>query len=336
MKGDQSHPARMSVSFAASAHITVLIVLLVLSVREILDLPTNVCSARKEAHQHLISALDYAEDPHILQRASSKYLRIAWLPESRNCRPLSIPYSLIESVSARSPLQNVLLYITSVTGATKKAFIEIDSSRAHGQLFGGKVFTQNGWSGIVMHERWSAYEACRAHYEQVQKSLSGTEARIEVIDAGAISDIERFNSLLHTADGAGILDVMMIFAGGGRDINLLSGIHSSAARPRILALFYQAYWGMMDRSRIGDGDTDEGGRERLFTGASLPALVRMAAKVRYRLIWCLRNEPIAIFIREEEGHGIRTRSPNSCMALSAEWKRDAEAMWDLAQRYDWT
>ncbi|CAN8076223.1 unnamed protein product [Agarophyton chilense] len=336
MKGDQSHPVRMYISPVAGAHFAVFVVLLGLSIREMLDLPTNVCTARKNAHKRLVSYLNQADDPRILQQASSKYLRISWLPESRNCRPLSIPYAQIESAAAASPLQNVLIYITSIVGATKKTFIEIESSRAHGQLYAGHIFMQNGWSGIVLQERWSAYEACRVHYEHFQKPLQGIEAKVEVVDAGIISDIERLNSLLNTVDGAGTVDAMLILAGGGRDINLISHIHLSVARPRILALFYQAYWGSADRSRVGDGVSDEDGRERLFTGASLPALVRITAKTRYRLIWCLRREPIAIFIREEEHHEIRTLSPKSCMALSTEWRRDAEAMWDLAQQYEWT
>ncbi|PXF39459.1 hypothetical protein BWQ96_10633 [Gracilariopsis chorda] len=288
------------------------------------------------AHQQIVDALPYREQPLVLQTASSAYLRVASLPEARNCRPLTVPYSKIERVQSASTLHNVLIYIAAVLGATKKTLIEIDSARDYGQRYTASAFTPQGWSAVVLQERWSAYEACRTYYEPIQKSLARTEGNIEVVDAGTISDMQQLNSLLSTAEGVGVVDVMTMFAGGGRDVSLFSKMLSCVARPRVIALFYQAYWGTLDRSRVGAGVEDEHGRERYFTGASLSALVRIGTTVRYRLVWCVPSMAVAIFVDENEGQGLRTISARSCIGRSKEWKRDAEAMWDEAQAYEWT
>lgn len=170
MNQHRSFLKRMKPPTKSCAYLLLILTLTILTLRQLSDLPTNVCAARKNAHQHILDALPYREQPIALQAASSAYLRVASLPEARNCRPLTVPYSKIERIHSAPALHNVLIYIAAVVGATKKTFIEIDSAREYGQWYTASAFTQQAWSAVVLQERWSAYEACRIHYEPIQKS----------------------------------------------------------------------------------------------------------------------------------------------------------------------
>jgi hypothetical protein len=76
-------------------------------------------------------------------------------------------------------------------------------------------------------------------------------------------------------------------------------------------------------------------------GGSIRASERIGAERGYRLVICLRHVPIAIFIRSDQdptGQLLPALSALNCLKRreSREWRRDMEAQWNSAQRFEWS
>lgn len=250
------------------------------------------------------------------------------------------------SLGSRYHTDGVLLYLFSVLGSTRRTLVEIDGARGDGVFGAGSVLVYAyNWTAYNLLETWTAYEATRVFYEQA-------DSRVTVIDAGRVRGHTAQLAQQHAFGGS--IDFAAVFPGGGDELSLLRELGNGSRqmnpwiRPRIISLFFQDFWGHADRSRESNDSVQLGGavdgidiaHDRLFVGGSLPALVRVARTVNYRLVWCLTSAPVAFFADQSVGVGkqlLPTQSVNKCMKIriSPKWRRDAEAMWDEAQSYRW-
>lgn len=255
------------------------------------------------------------------------------------------PSSLEFSLASRYPTDGVLLYLISVLGSTRRSFVEIDSAHGNGFFGAASVFAfAYNWTVFAMHESWTSYEAARVFYEQ--------SPYVTVIDTDRLWG--RATQIAQQHGFGGGIDVAAIFPGGGDDLSVLHDLaieyeKAGWIRPRILFLFFQDYWGDSDRVRVSNATTQLFGvsdgvdtaRARLYVGGSLPAVVRITRAAGYRMVWCLADTPIAFFVDQRASVGtglLPTISVNKCLRkrYSPMWRRDAEAMWDEAQAFDWT
>lgn len=175
---------------------------------------------------------------------------------------------------------------------------------------------------MSLHAVWSSYEAARQHYLQLSSVMSG-----DVVVAEA--DMHNMYDMLQREGFVGRLDFLSIQA-AGREVATVKLIHTGALRPRVLMVRYLDFWGMERRWREGAGG-----------GVSLLAMVAMANRLGYRLVWCLRNLPHAVFVDELAGVGrdvLKTLRAKDCFRTRVKdvtWQRDAEVRWDAAQTLSW-
>lgn len=312
----------------------------------------NVCTALKAAHKQLlrtihnlprnVTASDIASCRSYhdeLRRSSTDFLSISSLSQARPCRSLRPRRAKLEFSVFHSQLDATLIYLLAITGARKKVLVSLDSASGLGHLTGAVQGVLHGWRVIVVCKKWSGYEATRKFYER-------TSARVSVIDASSvITKMSQAGNHANPIDAsvaregvAGAIDVLAVFPEHGDEISILEHIRGSTLRPRLLAMSFEAYWGSAARLRTGEGVADSDGREHLFVGASLPALMKLAKRVQYRLVWCTISSPIALFVDEQAGVAsglLQDMRPEECFGSSTAWRRDAEAMWDAAQEHDW-
>lgn len=309
----------------AQIHIVLFIFLVILTLNILR--PQSPCQKLRTAHETLIR--------ENTPRCTMRFLRMAYeIPASR-CTASHLSRSKsyqIEGRYAQDALQSVLDYITTVTGAYQKIFVEICSRHTDSSA---QLFVNAGWDVISLQESWTRYELVRKRHEYPPHRAQ--ETRVEVIDAQNVT-VKRLNTLVKHVGMAGVVDVMTVFAADGRDIEIISAIRECILRPRILVIAYREYWGAKyDRIRIG-----EGGAMSLFAGGSIRAFIRILNASNFRLVHCIGSMPVAIFVDASTGVGdgvLRTVTRKRCIAkredIGVRWRRDAEAMWDVAQQQKW-
>lgn len=78
---------------------------------------------------------------------------------------------------------------------------------------------------------------------------------------------------------------------------------------------------------------------KLFTGASLAAFIKSSKKKGYRLVGCLKKDPIAFFVRNDEGERFLPEvSADSCFQDKLRdkvWIRDQQILWEESRGYSW-
>lgn len=278
------------------------------------------------------------------------------------------------SVSSRYHTDGVLLYLTAIGGATRRAFVEIDAAPGAAAVGAAVLFAHAyNWSVHAVHEAWTGYEFARQlylrHGGDASTGTGGatmTTAAAVVIDAGRL--LGRTMQVSHAHAFGGTVDIATLFAANGDDLLLFDTFRSSSSAsssssrsrtndndhakqiawltPRIVLLFYLDFWPSgVDRWRTAapheraKPDGVDHLRRRLYAGGSITAVVRVAARAGYRLVWCLGSAPIAVFAHTEADLPVPTISDESCIDTrrrhSPTWTLDAEAMWDEAQQYHW-
>lgn len=347
--------------FSKAQVLLVLIVFLITGTIRV-SLPRSGCAAVRNAHNDITSTVRHLR-PHDqtaelanhpfhtstellpllskLRRQSSRFLRLR--DSNADCKiPPIMRRKYIEySLSSRYHTDGVILYLIAVLGSTRNSFVEIDG--AHGAAFFGAATVTAiafNWSTHAIHETWTSYDAASRFYDK--------HPNVDVIDAGRLLGHEMKIGATHLFGGA--VDIAAVFPRGGDEISFLKTFNHKVAwiRPRLLFLFFQDYWGSADRSRVsnssyqrdGRSDRRDWSRNRLFVGASLPGVERVAHLAGYRLVWCLASAPIAFFVdaRASVGHHLLpTLAVDECLKVrfNTMWRRDAERMWDDAQAFEW-
>lgn len=325
MKSDASTRAKL--------HLVFTIVLLLLSMRLLFSAASvNICRELEDTHKRLLRELRLlrktpsAYGHKMVRQVSSKLMSISRFSQAKSCRALRPNRRKLEFSIADSPLDGVLLYIVSVVGVRRKVIVHVDSSHAATSI-GSYLARYYSWTLVTVCEKWTGYEATRKYFE--------LDRQVSVLDTGELKG--KLGKHLAREHIAGNFDVLVLFPQNGAELSLMASLDMEL-RPRILAMLYQDYWGKESRSRVGKGEMDVDGRDRLFTGGSLSAMVRVGERVGYRLVWCMRSIPVAIFVDANGGVGdgvLKTRKVKECIGNDIVWKRDAEAKWDLAQKYSW-
>ena len=314
-------------------HLVCVIILSLLTIRLLfVSYAVNVCRELDIAHKHLLRDLEILRNTKsklahtVLRTTAAEFLTIAQLKQARSCRHLQPNRQQLEFTVADSPLDGVLLYILSVVGARKKVIAHVDSSRQASGI-GSYLVRHHSWTLVTVCEKWSGFEATRKYFEH--------DSEAAILDTGHLNG--NLKDHLGKQNVAGIIDALVMFPEHGADIPIMVQLNEEL-RPRVLVMFYQDYWSTASRSRVGRGDMDANGREVLFTGASLTALVIIGRRIGYRLVWCLKQAPIALFVDEKalvaEGL-LKTKQVQECFRYNELWRRDAEAKWDEAQKYKW-
>lgn len=201
-------------------------------------------------------------------------------------------------------------------------------------MYGASFPLRNGSSGVVEPQSWSINKAGRQHYKPIQKYLLALSLNLEVIGSGNITDVGKLYNILRSAKLVGGIDVVKMFAGGGKNLMASSHIHYLTVRPRIFILCNQGYWGITDRTQTGAGQLHAEGLGRLPPGNTLGALIRTAEKIDYRLIRCLQRVPIGLFVRKETGKEFGTIEVTRCIHNDQVCKIDTESMLDEPEQYN--
>lgn len=258
------------------------------------------------------------------------------------------------ALCARYPIDGVLLYIFGVLGARNKVALELDGAAGAGVFRGSAgLALLNGWNALLVYRKWSAFSAMQQYFDSsVGDGVSGwrkkhfPDSSVVVAEESAL--FSNVNDAIARNGVSGGVDAMFLML-DGPDLHAWEQL--SIVSPRVVLLFYQDFWGHStkatrfwnftdDDSNRGETDGVDQGRRRLFVGASIAATVDTANNLGFRLVWCLRAAPIAIFLRSNEDPNHLLLPPvslKSCLSRrrSAKWLLDMEAQWDRAQRFSW-
>jgi hypothetical protein len=256
---------------------------------------------------------------------------------------------------ARYPVDGVLMYIMALLGTRSRRVIELDGARGDGVFRGAAALAlYDGWNALTIYGLWSGYNAAQRYYESSERDSVSVwykkhfpNSRISVAEA-ELSTASSAHEAISKHGIGGEVDVVFLLLDGPEwhVWETLTGIS-----PRVVVLFYQDYWGadeMLVRrwnqsdatALVGESDNTDKGRRRLFVGASIRALEHLATKRGFRLVWCLRIAPIAIFIRNDQDSAaslLPAMSTRRCLERreSTTWRRDMEGQWNSAQRFPW-
>jgi hypothetical protein len=255
---------------------------------------------------------------------------------------------------ARYPVDGVMQYLLGLIGVRSKTVVELDGSPGAGCFFGSAALAMyNGFSALVVHALWSGYNQAQSYYEGSSGMLVGNNATMfrkthfpdaslrlseDAVTATTVDEVVRRNAY------GGEVDAMFAMLDGGEYVVWEK---VAVVVPRLVLMFYQDYWGSEARlvrsmneslsSTAGETDAADTCRRRLYVGASVAAFVELGRRKGYRLAWCLRSAPIAIFVHIDEPF-LPQITPADCLASrkSKVWQRDMEAQWQSAQRFSWT
>lgn len=264
---------------------------------------------------------------------------------------------------SRYPLDGVLLYVFAVVGTQSRVVVEVDGAHARGVFAGSAMFASlHGWNVVALHQTWSGYSRAQQYYDQQTKAFRKQlfpDAVVHVYETRC--EPYAVEPAVAKQGIAGPVDLMLLFTDGGRDVLTWQHVaQKTSLRPRVVALFYQDFWGPSDwytryarftgnstssaqhaRSVKGEHDGVDLGRARLFVGGSIRALTQTASQLSYQLVWCLASTPIALFIDAAEefpGDVLPALTEENCLSArqsGSDWRKNAEAQWDAAHSYHW-
>ncbi len=255
-----------------------------------------------------------------LRLASSRLQRISALCGDKAQKP---PYNLLEwTVASRYPTDGPLLHLLAVLGFRYRTIVAIDDARADGTAHAGlaPAMVHQYHRLVSSHHSWSAAHAARQLYPS--DSL--------VTESGPAPTFTT-------------TDALLLFQEHGMEAEVLKLRNN---RARILVSHYRDFLGCCNslfRTTNATRTPFIAGLDRAraapTAGYSLGGLVELASAHGYRLVWCLRAYPVAIFLLEDEGElFFPTLETASCYARRASdrnFRADMEALWDISDGGLW-
>jgi len=211
------------------------------------------------------------------------------------------------SSMSRVGTDGVLFSIFAAIGTRTRIAVEVDSASGHGLYMSLASLTSFlSWDVYMYFQTWSGYAIGNellnnaASASRRAQSFS-TPPKVNVSEVGTA--FSNFNKVLKGSLVAGEIDLLCLFTETD-DYEIWKRIDGVA--PRVVLVTYQEYWGPDEAViRASSGkprprqDSRDTKRRRLFVGASLPALNKLANSKRYRLVYCLSNTPIAAFVLDD-------------------------------------
>lgn len=206
--------------------------------------------------------------------------------------PLSPPLDLIAKrfrLWSQNEEDGIILALFEHAGITDRRFVEIGS----GQSGGNSAFLayECGWNGLMIDIVPDAIDTLRRRFSH----------NPGVIGVAAAVSAENVNQLLTDHGFTGEIDLLSLDI-DGIDYWVLKAL--TAVSPRIIIVEVQSIW-KSDASvtvpNLPDFVTEHVDGFGVYSGASLPAFVKLARAKGYRLVGCQRYGFNAVFVRSDVG-----------------------------------
>ena len=212
----------------------------------------------------------------------SAIIRRLWLPLDR-VRP---PYNLSARrfrLRSQHEEDGILLTLLDRAGSTQCRFVEIGSGASGGNA--AILAYDLGWSGLMVDASPTAIEKARRRFAG-NPGVSIVHGRVTPMNVNALLEQHGFN---------GEVDLLSIDI-DSYDYWILEAL--SACSPRVLILEYNALFGS-EQSVTIPLDQSMADAPKGYSGASLTALARLAARKGYRLVGCEDSGVNAFFLRND-------------------------------------
>ncbi|EME25790.1 uncharacterized protein Gasu_65500 [Galdieria sulphuraria] len=277
---------------------------------------------------------------------------------SQQFEKIKFPFLKIFHFSQYSTVatDSALLYIFSIIGTKNRVAVELEGGHFQSAYHASAHFLLYPlWSQIVViYSSFSGYTEGAKFYQTLEQTYKREKKHDLHQQYPTVTliykhlDIENVEQALSNARVIGEIDYLcslVLFI-------LFIFIRISTVKPRVLVVTYQEYFGPdivavrsyqpndeQDGSRFYHCGKKEQGRNNLFTGASLAAVIRASRKKGYRLVGCLQKDPIALFIRNGEGERfLPEATADSCFRDKLQdnvWLRDQQILWEESHSYSW-
>lgn len=236
-------------------------------------------------------------------------------------------------ITSRYPTDGPLLFVLSVLGTFHQNAVSFDDARADGSSYANiaasRIFHLKSTS---IHSSWSSVRAERQLFPPSTDRI-----------------VTQF--FQHNTPPLLRADVLSIFIESGREADVLRDVHA-----RILVVHYRDFLGVDENlSLVAPNNSGivnlpphpsglDPTRPAPKYGHNLPALTQLAATNGYRLIWCIRRYPVAIYLHRSTSVHLAaesffpTLSVRQCYSHRTKatgFKQDMEALWDLADGQRW-
>ena len=189
----------------------------------------------------------------------------------------------------------ILWYIFSIVGATSKTCVEMCSGDGR-QCNSSNLIINHGWTGLLFDGNEEYVASGRAFFA----SHPDTYAYPPKF-AHAWITAENANSLIDSNGYSGEIDLLSLDL-DGVDYWIWDAI--GVISPRVVIAEVQAIWGAERSVTVPYRPDFRAGFFKgfgIYSGASLPAFVKLARTKGYRLVGCQRYGFNAIFLRDDVG-----------------------------------
>ena len=230
---------------------------------------------------------------------ASKAAQLQLAQTWRSLRDQGLPLPGIRDVEFRACSQNsedgILLYLFSLLGATSRTCIEICAGDGI-ECNSANLILNHGWTGLLVDGQEALVQRGRKFYASHPDTFSFPPKF-----AHAWVDRETVNDLISSHGFAGEVDLLSLDL-DGVDYWIWDAIE--VIRPRVVAAETQCIWGA-ERSvtvpykRDFQSPLIQG--FGVYSGASLPAFVSLAARKGYRLVGTQSLGFNAFFVRNDVG-----------------------------------
>ncbi|MDQ6675554.1 MAG: hypothetical protein M3069_33300 [Chloroflexota bacterium] len=248
------------------------------------------------------SRLEDIESCSYVDRGTQILLRMKY-------RELAARGSLLsfDEVEFRNYSQNgedgILLYVFSVMGESNKVCVEICAANGI-QCNSANLIINHGWTGLLVDGNLSYIEQGQNYYNKHRDTRLYPPKF-----AHAWVTAENVNDLLISNGLTGEIDLLSLDIDG---VDYWVWKAMTAVSPRVIIAEVQAIWKSEASVTVpyrADFTTEYIDGFGVYSGASLPAFVKLAKEKGYRLVGCQRYGFNAVFVRNDVGMDILPEIP---------------------------
>jgi hypothetical protein len=256
-------------------------------------------TSRLEGHSYKLAALEASA-----QRIEQQCLRV----DRGTQILLALKYRELASQAVRCSFDDVefrnysqngedgiLWYVFSIIGTTNKRSVEICAGSGE-QCNTSNLIIDHGWTGMLC----DGSEANVARGRELFASHPDT-FQFPPRFVHAWITAENVDALIRDNGFGGEIDLLSLDI-DGVDYWIWNAIE--VASPRVVIAEVQAIWGVERSVTVPYSPDFRAGFHKgfgIYSGASLPAFVKLAAKKGYRLVGCQRYGYNAVFLRNDVG-----------------------------------